>query len=102
MPMDTWSKIDIFCAFSVMISQLVIASITAEDVHDQDRKLFFNLMMLVTIIATWSWLIGFFFVLEEFSKLIMTIIEMLSGATTFLLICAFYLVVMSSIAMCLF
>jgi hypothetical protein len=102
MPMDIWSQIDVFCAFAIMTSQCTTINITPEDVLDLERKHFYNMMMLVTIIATWMRLIGFFFVMEEFSKLIMTIVEMLSGATTFLLILSFYLIVMSTIAICLF
>jgi len=59
-------------------------------------------MTCITVLATWMRLMGFFFVMESFSKLIMTIVEMLTGATTFLLICLFYLIIMSTIAVCLF
>lgn len=102
MPMDIWSKIDVFCACSTMISQIMTSRMEVNDVIDIERKYIYNYLMVITILATWMRLIGFMFVLEDFSKLIMTIVEMLSGATTFLLICLFYLVVMATIAMCLF
>jgi hypothetical protein len=59
-------------------------------------------MIVLMIVSTWMRVIGYLFIMESYSKLIVTIIEMLSSATTFLLIVLMYLIVFSSIAICLF
>lgn len=63
MPMDIWSWIDVVCAFAIVSSQSSTVNITVDDVLDLERKRFFNIMMIITIFATWIRLIGFFFVI---------------------------------------
>lgn len=58
--------------------------------------------MLIVIIATWSRLIGFFLVMQQFSKLLMTTMEMMITGSYFLTILLIYLIIMSSIFMTLF
>ena len=56
----------------------------------------------MTILATWLRLFSLLFVVEKFSKLILTILEMMTGGLTFIAIVVCYLVMMSSFAMCVF
>jgi len=94
--------IDILCACSNMVTMSLMTTIGNEDIVNYNKKYKYNLLIVLMIVATWMRLVGFLFVMESFSKLIMTIIEMLKSATTFIFICGFYLSVMSTIAICLF
>lgn len=64
---DTWSLIDILCAFSIIFTQIMLSQIQPEDIIDLERKMFYNIMMLLAIIMTWARVIGFFLVMDNFS-----------------------------------
>lgn len=102
-PMDRWSVIDVFCAFSNIIClSCFTLFFNANDILDADRKFYFNMLQLLTIFATWARIIGMCLVMQNFSALIMTISEMLGSATTFLFIVLFYLLVVALVALALF
>lgn len=102
LPDDLWSKVDLFCALFQIISQSLTSTITAHVIDSKDIKVYYNILQIVTILATWFRLFSLLFVVEKFSKLISTILEMLTGGLTFLAIVVCYLIMMSSFAMCIF
>lgn len=101
-PMDRWSVIDIFCAFTNIFCLTLMHTLSKDDVIDENKKEMFNILMLMTVFATWSRVIGIALVVPQFSELLMTIYAMLGSATTFLFIVMYYLVVMSAICLALF
>mmetsp|Transcript_37727 Transcript_37727/g.57764 ORF Transcript_37727/g.57764 Transcript_37727/m.57764 type:complete len:239 (+) Transcript_37727:1927-2643(+) len=102
LPVDKWSLIDIFCAFTNISCFIFLNNIDREAVMDTAKKQIYNFLMILTIIATWMRVIGIFFVVKAVSKLLMTIIKMLGSATTFLFIVLCYLLMMGSTAIALF
>lgn len=101
LPMDMWSNIDVLTAITNMVTLSFMATIKGQDIMSQNKQ-GFNVMIVLMIVSTWMRLIGYCFVMESFSKLIVTIIEMLKSATTFLAIVLLYLIVVSSISICLY
>lgn len=71
-------------------------------VTDLNLKKFFNYIMLFVILGTWARLIGFFLVIQQFSKLLMTTMQMMITGSYFLTILSIYLILMSTIFMGLF
>lgn len=58
LPLDMWSKIDIFCAFTNISCFIYLNTIPQEAILDIDKKVIFNIMMTLTVIATWMRLLG--------------------------------------------
>lgn len=58
--------------------------------------------MIMTIIATWSRVIGIYYVVEKYAKLLITTQKMLISAKTFFIILLLYFIIMGVIAMALF
>jgi len=102
-PMDTWSSVDIFCAFTnISCFTLLSLFMKPENIINEDKKLYFNLLMLMVVLATWSRIIAICLVIPSFSKLIMTIYAMLGSAGTFIFIVLYYLVIVTMIAYALY
>ena len=102
-PMDTWSSVDIFCAFTnISCFTLLSLFMKPENIINEDEKFFFNMLMLMVVLATWSRIIAICLVIPAFSKLIMTIYAMLGSAGTFIFIVLYYLVIVTMIAYAVF
>ena len=98
-PMDIWSSVDIFCAFTnISCFTLLSLYMKPENIIDEDKKFFFNMLMLMVVLATWSRIIAICLVIPSFSKLIMTIYAMLGSAGTFIFIVMYYLVMATMVA----
>ena len=58
-PMDRWSVIDVFCAFSNIICISIFTFFFKTDyILDQNIKFYFNLLQLLTVFATWARITG--------------------------------------------
>lgn len=101
-PMDRWSVIDIFCAFTNIFCLTLMHTLSKEDVIDEAKKMKYNILMLMTVFATWSRVVGIALVVPQFSELLMTIYAMLGSATTFLFIVMYYLLMMSVLCLALY
>ena len=58
-PMDRWSVIDVFCAFT-NISCLSLLGFTLQTKHiiDMESKFMYNMLQLMIVFATWGRIIG--------------------------------------------
>jgi hypothetical protein len=63
LPMDVWSKIDFFCAFTNIFAFMMLSFMDEESVTDTEKKQFYNLMMILTILSTWLRFLGILFVI---------------------------------------
>ena len=77
-------------------------SLKSSEILDLEKKKLFNYLMLIVILSTWSRLMGFFLVMQQFSKLLITTKEMMVTGSYFLTILMIYLIIMSSIFIILF
>jgi hypothetical protein len=101
LPLDFWSKIDIFCALTNIFGFSVLSSMKTGDVTGVNKG-FFDMVMVFILISTWARVLGLMQVMEAYSKLLLITIKMIESAFTFFIICFGYMMVFSSIAMCLF
>lgn len=81
---------------------MIMTTIDEESVIGGPRKIYYNLLMIFVITATWLRIGGLFYVVPGLSELVLTLEKMLSSATTFICIIGCYLLVVATIAKTLF
>jgi len=79
-----------------------MSTIDGDTVVDKEKKVWYNLIMLFMVAATWMRIMGLSFVIPSLSKLLLTLTAMLSSATTFICIILGYLLVTATIFKALF
>ena len=98
LPLDLWSRIDIFCALSNITCIYFLTTITENTIIDlNDRKVYYNILMLFIITATWARIVGLFFVIKSLSILCMTAVAMFAEAGTFVFIIFCYLFITATL-----
>jgi hypothetical protein len=102
MPIDKWSKTDVIGAVSNIIAFLILQGIPNEAIVDYKQRQMYNILTLLTIIGTWSRFGAQLLVVEDVSKLIMTIVAMMGSASNFMFILIMYMVVMMMFAIGMF
>jgi hypothetical protein len=104
LPVDKWSLVDIFCAFTNIACFMALSQISVDVVLNLDgsSKRIFNILMNLNIITSWLRFFNLLFVIESVSIILMTMLDMLSNAGTFLIIDLFYLSMMSTVFFFLF
>ena len=77
--------------------------ITDENVIDfANSKQFYNILTIMVVVSTFMRFVGQMFVIQSFSKLLVTIDKMLGSAGTFIFIMGYYLVTMAFIFIIIF
>ena len=102
LPLDMWSKIDIFCAVSNISCFMAMTTIDEKAVTGGPAKIYYNFLMIFVITATWLRIVGLFYVVPGLSELVLTLEKMLGSATTFICIICCYLLVVATISKTLF
>ena len=97
---DKWSLIDVVCAFSNITCFFLLSRMKPADVIDyKGTKTFYNILMIILVLSTWTRLIGIMYVIQKLSKLLVTTGKMLGSAGTFMFIMLYYLVMMALVFM---
>lgn len=102
MPLDKWSAIDLLCSFFNIICFNMIGKTSPEVIIDLKRKQSLDYYVICVVIVSWLRFFGYFLVVRSVSKLINTLIRMISDAVSFILIVSSYLLLMSTIFTTLF
>lgn len=102
MPIDKWSIIDLLCSMFNIVCFNMIGSITPDKIIDQKEKENLDYYVIAVVILSWLRFFGYFLMIRQISKLIMTLVKMLYDSISFIFIVSCYLLVASTIFTMLF
>ena len=94
MPFDFWAILDFANALSNVICFGMFRSLKADDIYDEGKKEIFNWIQVFAVCVSWFRFFSFFLVLQSISILLMTLIQMLVKALTFVSLTVSYIIVM--------
>jgi len=102
MPLDKWSTIDLLCSLFNIVCFNVIGSVKPEQIMDPKQKENLDYYVIAVVIVGWVRFFGYFLMIRNISKLIMTLIRILYETFSFIFIVLSYLTIMSTIFTMLF
>jgi len=102
MPLDKWTMIDIITCFFNIICFNVIGSITEEQITDRSQKQVLDYYVIAVVIVGWMRFFAYFLIIQFISKLLMTLIRMITDTLSFLFIAVCYMLLASTVFMMLF
>jgi len=102
MPLDKWTIIDIITCFFNIICFNVIGSITEEQITDRSQKQVLDYYVIAVVIVGWMRFFAYFLIIQFISKLLMTLIRMITDTLSFLFIAVCYMLLASTVFMMLF
>ena len=102
MQMDIWSSADLYCATSQLVCQLFLYTIDNDSIIDVEKKVLYDIAMCIVVLATWGRLVMILLVLESFSVLLVTTVEMVKSGADFLFLSTYIIFAISMICLTLF
>ncbi len=102
MPLDKWSVIDLLCSFFNIVCFNVIGSVKPIQIIDPLQKENLDYYVIAVVIVGWIRFFGYFLMVRNISKLIMTLVRILYETFSFIFIVLSYLTIMSTIFTMLF
>jgi Polycystin cation channel len=102
MPLDKWSMIDLICSVFNIVCFNMIGKTSPETIIDRKQKESLDYYVIAVVIVSWLRFFGYFLVVRSVSKLISTLMRMISDAVSFILIVSSYLLLMSTVFTTLF
>lgn len=102
MPYDKWTIIDLLCSFFNIVCFNTIGKTKPEVIIDRKQKENLDYYVIAVVIVGWLRFFGYFLVIRNISKLLNTLIRMVSDAVSFILVIVCYLLLMSTVFTTLF
>lgn len=93
-PFDKWAVLDFANALSNTICFGMFATLSADGILDPLTKEAYNWIQVFAVLVSWGRFISFFLVIQSISILIMTAIQMVIKAMTFIALTISYIIVM--------
>jgi len=97
LPLDKWTIVDATTAILYIVSIFVISSLTPQDFLNQKKKDYIDYFVLLVLAITWIRFFSYFLVIRDISKLLLTLVAMVTDTLAFILIFACFLIIMSSV-----
>lgn len=97
LPLDKWTIIDTVSAILYILAIFVVSNLTAEDFLDQSGKDWIDYFILLVLWISWIRFFSFFLVIRDISKLLLTLVAMVTDTLAFILIVSWFLIIMSSV-----
>lgn len=88
LPLDKWTVIDSFTAIVYIVSIFVISNLSAPDFLDSKKKDWIDYFVLFVLIVSWLRFFSYFLVIRDISKLLLTLVAMVTDTLAFILIFA--------------
>jgi len=102
LPPDKWTMIDIICAFLNIICFNLIGSVSPEQILNSSQKRTLDYYVILVVIFSWIRFFSYFLVVKSISRLMMTLIQMILAAMSFLFIFTCFMVISASMFTTLF
>ena len=108
MPLDIWTVIDFLCSICNIICFTLIRNMSSDKIRDpvtgeiSSKKLVYDIIIIVVVIVGWLRFFGYFLVIRRISKLIMTLVKMLSDTLSFIFLFSCYLILVTTVFTTLF
>jgi hypothetical protein len=103
LPLDKWSKVDIVCSVTNIVAFGLLSQLTPDALQDPGGgKVFYNVLMILSTLAAWARLAATALLMPAFAILLLTTYTMITHTASFLLVILLYMIVISSVAVCLF
>ena len=100
--LDKWSVIDILCSFFNIVCFNVIGKTSPEQILTPSRKENLDYYVIAVVIVSWLRFFGYFLVIRQISRLILTLLRMLYDTLGFIFILCCYMVLAATIFTTLF
>jgi hypothetical protein len=97
LPFDKWTIVDTVSALLYIWAIFVVSNLTAEDFLDEKGKDWIDYFMLLVLCMSWIRFFSFFLVIRDISKLLLTLVAMVTDTLAFILIVTWFLIIMSSV-----
>jgi len=88
LPLDKWTLIDLASALLYIISIFVVSNLSPEDYLDSDKKDWIDYFILLVLGVTWLRFFSLFLVIRDISKLLLTLLAMITDTIAFIIIVA--------------
>ena len=102
LPVDKWTVIDLLCSFFNIICFNVIGKTTPDQILNTSKKESLDYYVIAVVIVSWLRFFGYFLVIRAVSKLIMTLIRMISDTLAFIFILCCYMILAATVFTTLF
>lgn len=97
LPIDKWTALDTISAILYIVSIFVVSNLSPDDFLDSNTKDYIDYFMLLVLVVSWIRFFCFFLVIRDISKLLLTLVAMITDTLSFILIFACFLIIMASV-----
>ena len=97
-----WTIIDFICSFFNIICFNVIGSVTPNQIIDPLQKQNLDYYVIAVVVVSWFRFFGYFLMIRNISKLVMTLIKILYETLYFIFIVVCWLLLMATVFTMLF
>lgn len=88
LPLDKWTVIDTLSALLYIASIFFVSNLTPDVFLDQKSKDYVDYFILLVLVVSWLRFFSYFLVIRDISKLLLTLIAMVTDTLAFILIVA--------------
>lgn len=97
LPIDKWTIVDGISAVLYIVAIFVVSNLTAADFLDSNSKDYVDYFVLLVLCMSWIRFFSYFLVIRDISKLLLTLIAMITDTLAFIVIVACFLIIAASV-----